>query len=34
VWRLDTDRASYAVKETFETQKEADADADASYQEA
>jgi len=34
VWRLDTEQGSYAVKETFEPQTEADAGADVAYQEA
>ena len=34
VWRLDTDRSSYAVKESFEPQTEFEAAADVSYQEA
>ena len=34
VWRLDTDRSSYAVKESFEPQAESDAAADVAYQEA
>lgn len=34
VWRLDTEFGSYAVKESFEPQIEADAAADVSYQEA
>src|SRR5688500_10723218 len=34
VWRLDTARGSYAIKEPFEPQTEADAEADVAYQEA
>ena len=34
VWRLDTDLGSYAIKEPFEPQTEADASADVAYQEA
>jgi hypothetical protein len=34
VWRLDTDRGSFAIKEPFEPQTEADATADVAYQEA
>lgn len=34
VWRLDTDRGSFAIKEPFEPQTEADATADVAYQDA
>jgi Ser/Thr protein kinase RdoA (MazF antagonist) len=34
VWKLDTDRGSYAIKEPFEPQTEADARADVAFQEA
>jgi len=34
VWRLDTDRGSYAVKESFEPSSEVEAAADVAFQEA
>jgi Ser/Thr protein kinase RdoA (MazF antagonist) len=34
VWRLDTERGSYAVKEPFELQSETDAAGDVEFQEA